>query len=550
MTAVLEAKPVAPSSAPPPAPSARARPRPPLLLSFVSVASAAVFALPAVYVVGRTIGLDADLGEVFQDSMAPLWRTIQLAALVSVSATVLGTAMAWLVIRTDLPGRRIWRILAPLPLVFPSFVGAAAFLAALAPDGLFRSALEAVGLSAPDRFRGLGASWLVLTLFTYPYVYLPVAARLVGIGSSLEDAARSLGDRPRVAFRRVVLPQLGGSMLAGTLLVALYTVSEFGAVQLLAYDTLTRVIEANRIFDQPRSFAAATILLVLALVVVVLERLVRRRVPETGRVGDRPATPLPLGRWRWPSLAGVLLVLVLALIGPFAALAQWAWRGIARADQAGAQLGEDLGELLTPAWNSAWISTLTAVVAVLVVLPVAHLTARYRSRVAGPVNAAVVGGFAVPGLVIALSIVVLTLNTPALDVFYLTIPALVLAYLVHFGSQAMRAAEVAVASVPDRQRESSRMLGAGSVRRMVTVELPLMRPGLLAGGGLVLLSTIKELPATLLLAPFGFRTLTTQIWQSYTDGYLADVGLASVVLVLVSGALTWVLVLRRSDALS
>lgn len=94
------------------------------------------------------------------------------------------------------------------------------------------------------------------------------------------------------------------------------------------------------------------------------------------------------------------------------------------------------------------------------------------------------------------------------------------------------------------------MLGAGSLRRLVTIDLPLMKPGLLAGGGLVLLSTVKELPATLLLAPFGFRTLTTRIWQSYSDGYLADVGLASVVLVVVSGVLTWVLVLRRSEALA
>jgi iron(III) transport system permease protein len=143
-----------------------------------------------------------------------------------------------------------------------------------------------------------------------------------------------------------------------------------------------------------------------------------------------------------------------------------------------------------------------------------------------------------------------TLNVPGFDRFYQTIPLLVTAYVVHFGSQAMRAAEIAVAGVPVRLRESARLLGAGPLRRLVTVDLPLMRPGLLAGGGLVLLSTVKELPATLLLAPAGTKTLATQVWNSYEDGFFADAGLAALVLLAVSGVLTWALVLRRAHHLA
>jgi iron(III) transport system permease protein len=178
------------------------------------------------------------------------------------------------------------------------------------------------------------------------------------------------------------------------------------------------------------------------------------------------------------------------------------------------------------------------------------LVARHRSRWSAPINATIVGGYAVPGLVIALSLVFWTLNVSGFDRFYQTIPLLVTAYVVHFGSQAMRAAEIAVGGVPNRLRESARLLGAGPWRRLTSVDLPLMRPGLLAGGGLVMLSTVKELPATLLLAPTGTETLATEVWNSYEDGFFADAGLAALVLLAVSALLTWLLVLRRAHHLA
>lgn len=481
------------------------------------------------------------MAPVVAEALGPLWRTVQLATLVSASTAVIGTGLAWLVVRSDLPGRRLLRPVVPLPLVFPSFVGAAALLTALGPGGLLRDVLGVVGLDAPDRFRGLGAAWLVLTLFTYPYVYLPVAARLATLSPSLEESARLLGSRPGAVFLRVVLPQLRASVLAGSLLTFLYTVSDFGAVQLLGYDTLTRVVFATALVDRARSFATATVLLALAVVVVSSERRFRGASVIDERARHRPARPVALGWWTLPALAAVGLVLGAALVGPLATLAEAAWAGLRRPD------GIDLlSGLVDAAVTSATVSTIAAVVAVVVVLPVAVFTIRYRSPLAGVINAAVVAGFAVPGLVIALGLVFWTLNNPVVSRLYQTLPVLIVAYVVHFGSQAMRAGEVAVATVPERLRESARLLGVGPVRRFAAVELPLMRPGLTAGGGLVLLSTIKELPATLLLAPIGFQTLATRIWSSYEDGFQAEVGVASLALIALSGVLTWLLVLRRA----
>ncbi|MCB0996424.1 MAG: iron ABC transporter permease [Acidimicrobiales bacterium] len=525
------------------------RPPAPLGLRLTSVVIGAAFALPGGYVLWRAITLGSDAGEVADEVVEPLWRTVQLGTLVAIGAALLGTSLAWLLVRTDVPLRRLWAVLMPLPLVFPSFVGAAAFIAGLAPDGLLRDLLEMVGYDAPRRFRGMGAAWLVLTLFTYPYVFLPVAARLSMLHPSLEESARMLGDSPLRAFRRVVLPQIRGAILAGTLLVFLYTLSDFGAVQLLGFDTLTRVIFATRLADRAVSFGAALVLLMLAVVVVVVERRIRGAHTVDTRVSDRPPRTTPLGAWRIPALIGILGVVMLALVVPIASLSQWAWRGLERGDRVGS-LSDQLGELTGPAWTSAWLSVVAAVAAVAAVLPVAMMVTRYRSRLSAPVNAAVVGGFAVPGLVIALSLVFWSLNAPGFEFVYETVPLLIMAYVVHFGSQAMRAAEVAVSAVPDRLRESSRLLGASPLRRLTTIDLPLMRPGLLAGGGLVLLSTVKELPATLLLAPTDVETLTIRVWKTFDEGYYAEAGLASLALVLVSGLLTWGLVLRRSDHLA
>ncbi len=506
----------------------------------VGAAIGAVFALPAGFVLWRTFRLHASLSDALDQIPAPLWRTVQLAVLVSVSAAVIGTALAWLTVRTDLPMRRVWRVVLVLPLVLPSFVGAAAFITGLAPGGIIHDALGAVGVAPPRRFRGLGASWLVLTAFTYPYVLLPVSARLVTVRSSMEESARLLGMTATQAFLRVTVPQLRPAILGGSLLVFLYTLSEFGAVQLLGYDTLTRVIYATRQVDRSLSFSAASVLLVFAVVVVAFERRMRGPARPDPGAARRSGTPVALGWVAIPATLACLAVAAVGLLVPIASLATWARRGLADG-----RVG--LGDYLDPAISTAGVAIMAAVVAVVVVAPIAVTTTR-RPNVASSVAAgAVVGGFAIPGLVIALALAVLALNTPTLGSLYQTMALLIIAYVIHFGSQALASTEQAVRAVPTKLRESSRLLDDSSIRRFFRIDLPLMRPGLLAGGGLVMLATLKELPATLLLAPIGFSTLATEIWASFEEGFYAATGLASLVLIALSALLTWLLVLRHSE---
>lgn len=514
----------------------------------VVVAIGLLFLSPFAYVLWRNVDLGADLGEIIwdADTLHPLRRSLSLASTVALSSVVVGTGLAWLTIRTDLPGRRIWRILAPLPLVFPSFVGATALLAGFATGGLIEELLSPFGIDALPSVRGYRGAWLVLTLFTYPYVYLPVAARLSSLPPSLEESARILGRSPWSVFRTVVLPQTSPAIWAGALLVFLYAISDFGAVALLGYDTLTEQIYADRLFNQPRAMGLSLVLGGVALVVVMMERSLDRRRQQIEVTRVRESLLVGLGRWKPVAWLAVAAFLGAALIGPLAVLGFWTWRGLT-ADVETIGLSTDLGSLVGPAVNSAQAGLLTAAVAVVVVLPVAWATARHRSRVAGAANAMVVAGFALPGVVIALSLVFWVIDTPLISTWYQTLPLLIVAYVLHFGAQATRAARVAVDAAPRRMSDVAATLGASRTRRFVSVELPLMTPGLLAGAGLVMLSTMKELPATLLLAPIGFDTLATEIWNAGDSGALAQSSLASLVLVALSAVLTWAVVLRRIE---
>ncbi|WP_108665367.1 ABC transporter permease [Euzebya rosea] len=516
-----------------------------------SLALAAVFALPLLFLVQQSWTLGTPVVEALTDTsnLAPLGRSLLLGTSVALTTSVLGTACAWLVARTDLPGAKAWGILLALPLVLPSYIGAFTIQAALAPGGLTD---EVLGLSLPA-VEGFWAALAILTLLTYPYVFLLVVARLRQLPANLEESARLLGKSPAAIFRRVVLPQVTPAILAGALLVFLYAVSDFGLPQLLRYDTLTRVIFGN-LLDRPVSSAFALQLGVLALLTAALERAATTRLRGLDRqsaVRGRTGLRWTMGRRRPLGLLFVAGVTVASLVGPLVVLVYWAVRGLSAGSTRASSVLSDPAQLLSPLLGSATAGILAAVVAAVVVLPIAFLTVRRRGRAADAANGLVITGFALPGLIIALSLSFFVLRGPGVVAsLYQTLPLLVIAYVVHFGAQSLRASQVGVEALPDSVVEAARTLGAGRLRRLLRVELPMMLPSVLAGGGLVLLSTLKELPATLLLSPPGFRALATDVWAATQDAFWAEASIVALVLVLLSGVLTWLLVLRRTDALA
>jgi len=503
----------------------------------VVAAIAAIFAAPGVLVVWRAFHLGGSAADTLAELRDPAWRSVQLAISVSISAAMLGTALAWLTTCTDLPGRRVWRVLLVLPIALPSFVGTTAILAGFTPGGLLASLWEAVGAEPPRRIRGLFPAWFLLTVFSYPFVLLPVSARLRALRPSLDESARLLGASPVATFVRVTLPQIRAAIVGGTLIVALYMLSEFGAVQLLGFDTLTRVIYATRQVDRATSFMAAAMLFIASLVVVAVVRAGHGRVAADERSATKASKPVRLG-WTAPlALLACTGVVAVGLGAPLSSLITWAARGIRDGRV-------QFVDLLTPIQNTAQVAVLTALITLIVVLPVAISAIRHRDFVGRAANVAILSGFALPAIVIALSIAVLALNTPALNRFYQTMPLLLVAYVVHFGSQALGSVEQGVRAVSPAVLDASRLIEPSWWRRLMRVELPLMRNGLVAGGGLVMLAVVKELPATLLLAPIGFRTLSTDVWASFEEGFLADAAVGSLALLVVSGTLSWLLVFR------
>ena len=524
----------------------------PPLLRVAGLALALGFAFPGVYLVYRNFAEGADpAGLLISDrTLGPLWRSVRLAVSVSGAALVLGTALAWFTTRTDIAWNRLWRVLLPLPLVFPTFVGAAAFIHTLNPGGLANDLLAGIGLDRTPELRGFYGAWLVLTLMTYPYVYLPVAARLRQLPASLEESARVLGETALKVFGRICLPQIATAMGAGTLLVFLYTLSDFGAVQLMRYDTLTRAIATNQLANPPVALALSLLLLVLAALVVLAERRFSRSLPDAATAASSRPMIYDLGRWRRPALGFVALAAGAGVGAPLVALVDWASRGLLRSATGGRSLTIDGARVLEATTNTLGASMVAAILSTAAVLPIALLVGRYRSRSGSFAHAVVVSTFALPGILIALSMRFWTLRSDlAFELLNDTMALLIFAYMVRFGSLAMGVTLIAVRSVPERLHDSARILGAGRLRRFFAVDLPMMGPGLLAGTGLVLLSVMKELPISLFVSPLGFFTLTTQIFGSFEEAFIAEAGIMAVVLVALSFVLTWFLVVRRDHLL-
>ncbi|MBI4298065.1 MAG: iron ABC transporter permease [Chloroflexi bacterium] len=503
-------------------------PRPPALLWLAAGAVAATMLLPLAYMVVRTLGAGSEIWDLIlrPRTAAILGRTILLVVAVTAACIALALPLAWLTVRSDIPGRRLWAILTALPLVIPSFVGGYVVVAALGPRGLLQQLLAPLGVERLPEIYGFPGAFLTITLLTYPYVMFTVRGALWRLDPALEETARSLGIGARGTFFRVTLPHLRPAIAAGGLLAALYTLHDFGAVSLLRYETFTWAIYIQY-ETAARSLAAGLSLLLAALALLIL--LVEVGTRGRGRYyrgggSPRPPSIVPLGRWRWPALAFCGLVVALALALPLSVLGYWLARGIAA--------GEPFRLMWGAAVNSLYVSGLAAMVTVAAALPVTFLAVRFLGRVSALLERSTYLGFALPGIVVALALVFFAVNYAR--PLYQTLGLLIFAYVVLFLPAAGGSIRSALLQINPSLEEAARSLGRRPLRVLTGVTLPLVRSGLLAGGALVFLTTMKELPATLLLSPTGFKTLATSIWGSVSEAFFARAATPALLLVLAS----------------
>lgn len=506
------------------------RPAAPPLVWVPALLVTGAMLLPIAYLVVRATGADEGIWPLLLSARTRqlLVNTVLLGASVATTTIVLAVPLAWLTVRTDLPGAPIWRVLTVVPLVIPSYVGAFALITVLGPTGMLAALLEQVsGVTHLPDFYGFLGAWLTLSLFTFPYVLLSVRAGLRGIDPSIEEASRALGQTGWHTFWGVTLPLLRPWIGAGALLVVLYVFSDFGAVSMMQFDSFTTAIYLQYQASFNRSYAAvlSLVLVSLSVVMILLEgRQGRGRYHRIGSATARLPRRARLGRWRWPALVFCSSLVGAAVVLPMGVITYWL--------VVGARHGEALLLSLRPAVNSVYAAGLSGLLTVAAAMPVALLSVRYRGALATAVARFSYAGYALPGIVVALSLVFFGARF-ALPL-YQTIALLVFAYMVLFLPQALGPLRSALQQVSPAHEESARTLGRTAREVVWTVTVPLVRSGAIAAGALVFLTTMKELPATLLLSPIGFETLATRVWSAATEGFFARAAGPALLLVLTS----------------
>ncbi|MFC6835876.1 ABC transporter permease [Halomarina ordinaria] len=494
-------------------------------VTLVAGAIAALVLTPALWLLFGAFEARGSLGLLLADTTVEVFvNSVLLAVGVTVASIAIAVPLAYLTVRTDLPGKRLFTVLLSMPLVVPSYIGAFAFVWLFGPGGWVSDVLGTVGLDSPSIY-GLWGSVLVLTLYTYPYVFITTRAALKTMDTALVDAARTLRHTRWEAFKRVTFPQIRPAIAAGSLLVSLYALSDFGTPQIMRYDVFTRVIYSARAYDFDLALLLSLQLVVVTLFILAVEARVRGSGVRSEHPGRQP-TPVRLGRWTLPAMAACLLVPLVALAVPLGVLSHWLTAGTA-----------SYSLTFQPRYGaaSAVLSLGAAVVAALCALPLAYVGARRRGLLAAVIERASYVGYAVPGVVIGLAFVFFGARYigEGYSSVAVAIPLLVFAYVVRFLPQAVGSTRTSFERISPTLGEAARTLGespGGAFRR---VTLPLVAPGLLGGAALVFLTTMKELPATLLLLP-GSHTLVTYLWTAERAGYYGQAALPAFALLAVS----------------
>jgi len=517
-----------------------ARRRAPWWLWAAAIAVLIPVAVPVLFLFARAFGAtDAAWATLWSlRTLRLVGRSFALTGLVTASATVVGVAGAWILARTNISLPRVWGVVFALPLVIPSYVLALAFVSATGPRGLIA---DITGLGTPHLV-GLPGAWLALTIATYPYVYLITAAAITKIDPALEEAARSLGASPSRVFRTVILPQLRPAVGAGALLAALYTLSDFGAVSLMRFDAFTRVIYAQYSgrLDRTPAIVLSLALIVIAGIFIWGEQRTRGKGSYFTRSAMRPPARHRLGPPERVGAIGVLgATAIIGVIVPVTVLVSWLIRGIAN--------GTDIFVPWKAIGGSLTAGTLAAVLAMAGAIPIVILAVRFTSKSTRWVERGVFTIFSLPHITIAIAVVAFTIRyaTPV----YQSILVLGFVYASMFLAQATSAAKASLLQVNPALEDASRSLGRGPIATFARVTLPLMAKGLLAGGALVFVTTLKELPATLLLSPPGFTTLAVRIWSAADESLFARAATSSLILIAVSILPVYYLSIRPKDVL-
>ncbi|MCY1272329.1 putative 2-aminoethylphosphonate ABC transporter, permease protein [compost metagenome] len=522
----------------------------------IAFAIAALVLLPLSVLALSWAEIDGEIWRHLWDTQMPrlLGNTAMLVFGVGIGVTLLGVSLAWLTSLCEFPGRRWldWALM--LPFAIPAYVLAFVFVGLLDFAGPLQTLLRewfGSGFRLP-RVRSTGGVIIVLVLVFYPYVYLLARTAFVAQGKGLMEAARVLGLSPWAAFWRVALPMARPAIGAGLALALMETLADFGAVAVFNFDTFTTAIYKTwyGFFSLSSATQLASLLLLGVVLVLLGERYTRGRAAAPS---ERPRGAALYHLRGFKALAASAwcgLVFLCAFVVPLMQLLVWCWqRGRFDLDE------RYVGLIL----HSIYLGGLAALVTVALALLLAFAR---RLAPTTPVRSAV-GlanlGYALPGSVLAVSIMlafswldnhwVIPLSTAlggaGKPLLLGSLLALLLAYLIRFMAVAYGPLESGLARIRPSLAEASRSLGVAGTPLFFRVYLPLLLPGALSAALLVFVDVLKEMPATLLMRPFGWDTLAVRVFEMTSEGEWARAALPALSLVLV-GLFPVILLIRRS----
>ena len=482
----------------------------------VAVSAVFISLIPLGYLFVRvgTAGVDGFFSIVLTPRTLELViSSLLLAVAVSLSAVVVGTLQAWIAVRSNIPGRKIFAVLAALPLAIPSYVAAYAWIAVI------------------PGFSGFFAAWLLLTIGTAPLVYLSVSAALARFDSSTEEVASSLGAGKFAVLAKITWPNIRGAAVSGGLLSALYVLSDFGAVSIVRYDTFTRAIyNAYRAsFDRNLASSLALVLVHVTIFVLVFESRSRGSRPVGTVIANR-LNRIDLRNWKLPLVALLSGIATVSLLVPLASLTRWSIAGFANTDWA---------QVLAALYSSVVFSVSGGMLTALLAVAIAIIVVRFKPRFAVALERSVWLTHATPGIVVALSLTFF--SNQVAPWIYQSFALVLIAYLALFLPNALSAVSTPLRQSPVGLDEVAASLGLTKLQTLRKVVLPIAGPGIFAATTLVILTVLKELPATLLLRPTGIETLATRLWTETSVAAFSTAAPYALLLVLLAGIPAWLL---------
>lgn len=435
-----------------------------------------------------------------------LITSLALSLVVAAGSLFLGVSIALILGKTNTPLRRLLLILMPLPLAIPSYVIAYSYLA------------------INPFLNGFWISALILSLATFPFVAIPTYALIRRINLNQEEVARTLGLSPLSVLTKIIWPQVRVASFAGALLSALYALSEFGTVAFMRLDTFTRVIYTmyRATFDRSGAASLGLMLLMVSLFVVFLEKRFRGTANPSITI-SRSGGIFKIGLWKYLTLSFVLTIYFLTLVLPAYVL-------ITRTLQVGTNI--NFSNIFSLTLNTALVAFLGATIALLLAIPVGILGARFNSKFASLLEKSLLITHALPGIVVGLALV--ALGARYLPSLYQTIYLLAFAYALLFIANSLGTVRSSLEKIPLKLDEVSRSLGQTFGQTFKRVILPIASPGILSGWLLVFVTAMKELPATLMLKPTGFETLSTSLWTATSISQFAEAAPFALALVLIA----------------